>query len=184
MSRFAAVVLALVISGCASSAPGSDIGARDQTVRLTDGSGTGSLHIRPTDAMAVSNVPYPAEAVWNVMASVFDSLGIAVGTLDPKKYVIGNTALKVHGRLGSVPLSRYIDCGQTQGFPSAETYDVHLSVLTQVTPGKEPNTSAIATLIEAAARPMQFKGDYANCQSRGELEVRIPRVATARLAKK
>jgi hypothetical protein len=183
MSRFAPLVVALVISACASSAPGSDIGARDPTVRLTDGSGS-SLHIRPTDAMAVSPMPFSAEAVWNVMASVFDSLGIAVGTLDPKKYVLGNTALKVHGRLGSVPLSRYIDCGQTQGFPSAETYDVHLSVLTQVTPGKEPNTSAIATLVEAAARPMQFKGDYSNCQSRGELEVRIPRVARARLEKK
>jgi hypothetical protein len=118
------------------------------------------------------------------MASVFDSLGIAVGTLDAQKLVIGNTALKIHGRLGAVPLSRYIDCGQTQGFPSAETYDVHLSVLTQVSPGKEPNTSAIATMVEAAARPMQFKGDYALCQTKGELEVRIPRIALQRLAKK
>jgi hypothetical protein len=39
-------------------------------------------------------------------------------------------------------------------------------------------------MIEAAARPMQFKGDYALCQTKGELEVRIPRIALLRLAKK
>ena len=182
MSRLAALLLAVVVSGCASSSPGSAIGGRDQTVRVSDGSST--VRIQPTDAMAVTNMSFAAPDVWNVMASVFDSLGIAVGTLDPQKFVIGNTALKIHGRLGSTPLSRYIDCGQTQGFPSAETYDVHLSVLSQVTPGKEPNTSAIATMIEAAARPMQFKGEYALCQTKGELETRIPRIAAARLAKK
>ena len=182
MSRLAALLLAVVISGCASSSPGSAISGRDQTVRVSDGSST--LRIQPTDAMAVSNVPFATAAVWNVMASVFDSLGIAVGTLDPQKLVIGNTALKIHGRLGSVPLSRYLDCGQTQGFPSAETYDVHLSVLTQVSPGKEPNTSSIATMVEAAARPMQFKGEYALCQTKGELETRIPRIAALKLAKK
>jgi hypothetical protein len=182
MSRLTALVLAVVVSGCASSSPGSAISGRDQTVRVSDGSTT--YRIQPTDAMAVANMPYAAPEVWNIMASVFDSLGIAVGTLDPQKLVIGNTALKIHGRLGAVPLSRYIDCGQTQGFPSDESYDVHLSVLTQVTPGKEPNTSAIATMIEAAARPMQFKGDYALCQTKGELEARIPRIALARLGKK
>lgn len=182
MSRLSALVFAVVVSGCASSQPGSGIRGRDQTVHVSDGSST--VRIQPTDAMAVTNMSYAAPAVWGVMASVFDSLGIAVGTLDPQKLVIGNTALKIHGRLGAVPLSRYIDCGQTQGFPSAETYDVHLSVLTQVTPGKEPNTSSIATMIEAAARPMQFKGEYALCQTKGELESRIPRIAALRLAKK
>ena len=182
MSRLAALLLAVVVSGCASSSPGSAISGRDQTVRVSDGSST--FRIQPTDAMAVANMPFAAPEVWNVMASVFDSLGIAVGTLDPQKLVIGNSALKIHGRLGAVPLSRYIDCGQTQGFPSAETYDVHLSVLTQVSPGKEPNTSSIATMVEAAARPMQFKGEYALCQTKGELETRIPRIALLRLAKK
>jgi len=182
MSRLAALLLAVVVSGCASSSPGSAISGRDQSIRVSDG--TTSTRIQPTDAMAVTNMSFAAPDVWNVMPSVFDSLGIAVGTLDPKKLVIGNTALKIHGRLGAVPLSRYIDCGQTQGFPSAETYDVHLSILAQITPGKEPNTSAIATMIEAAARPMQFKGEYALCQTKGELEARIPRIAALKLAKK
>jgi hypothetical protein len=180
MRRLALLVVAVVLPGCASSAPGAAIAGRDQTVHLSDG--TTSLRIQPNDPMAIANVPYAAEAVWNVMAAVFDSLGIAVGTLDPTTRVIGNTALKVHGRLGAVPLSRYVDCGQTQGFPSAETYDVHLSVLTQVTGGKE-STSTIATIVEAAARPVQFKGDYSRCESKGELEARIPRLVAARLNK-
>ena len=179
MRRLAVLMLAVVISGC-SSTPGSGIAARDQTVRVSDGGST--LRVQPNDPMAIVSVPYTVDAVWNVMASVFDSLGIAVGTLDPDKHVIGNTELKVHGKLGPVPLSRYIDCGQTQGFPSAETYDVHMSVLTQVTPGKS-NTATIATLVEAVARPAQFKGDYTRCETKGEIEARIPKITAARLQK-
>lgn len=179
MRRLAVLMLAVVLSGCAST-PGSAISARDKTVRVSDGGST--LRVQPSDPMAITNVPYTVDAVWNVMASVFDSLGIAIGTLDPDKHVIGNTELKVHGKLGPVSLSRYIDCGQTQGFPSAETYDVHLSVLTQVTPGKS-NTATIATLVEAVARPAQFKGDYTRCETKGEIEARIPKIAAARLQK-
>jgi hypothetical protein len=149
-------------------------------VRVSDGSAT--LRVQPNDPMAIAHVPFTPDAVWNVMQSVFDSLGIAVGTLDPDKRVIGNTELKVHGRLGPVSLSRYIDCGRTQGFDSADTYDVHLSVLSQVTPGKS-NGATIATVVEAAARPAQFKGDYTRCESRGEIESRIPKIVTARLQK-
>jgi len=179
MRRLAVLMLAVVISGCASS-PGSAISGRDQTVRVSDGSAT--LRVQPSDPMAVANLPYTVDAVWNIMASVFDSLGIAVGTLDPDTRVIGNTELKVHGKLGPVSLSRYIDCGQTQGFPSAETYDVHMSVLTQVTPGKS-NTATVATIVEAVARPAQFKGDYTRCETKGEIEARIPKIAAARLQK-
>ncbi len=179
MHRLAVLLLAVVIAGCASS-PGSAISARDQTVRVSDGGST--LRVQPNDPMAIATVPYTVDAVWNVMASVFDSLGIAVGTLDPDKHVIGNTELKVHGKLGPVSLSKYIDCGQTQGFASAETYDVHMSVLTQVTPGKS-NTATIATLVEASARPAQFKGDYTRCETKGEIEARIPKIVTARLQK-
>jgi hypothetical protein len=179
MRRLVVVTLAVVVAGCASS-PGSAISGRDQTVHLSDGAT--SMRIQPNDPMSTATLPYTADAIWNVMPSVFDSLGIAVGTLDPDTRVIGNTALKVHGRLGSVSLSKYIDCGQTQGFPSADTYDVHLSVLTQVSPGKG-NSATIATVVEAVARPAQFKGDYSRCESKGELEARIPRVVTARLQK-
>jgi hypothetical protein len=179
MRRLVVVMLAAVAAGCASS-PGSAISGRDQTVRLSDGST--SLRIQPNDPLSTATLPYTADAIWNVMPSVFDSLGIAVGTLDPDTRVIGNTALKVHGRLGSVALSKYIDCGQTQAFPSADTYDVHLSVLTQVSPGKG-NTATVATVVEAVARPAQFKGDYSRCETKGELEARIPRIVTARLQK-
>jgi hypothetical protein len=180
MRRLVVVMLAAAVTaGCASS-PGSAISGRDQTVHLSDGSS--SLRIQPNDPMSTATLPYTADAIWNVMPSVFDSLGIAVGTLDPDTRVIGNTALKVHGHLASVALSKYIDCGQTQGFPSADTYDVHLSVLTQVSPGKG-SSATVATVVEAVARPAQFKGDYSRCETKGELEARIPRVVTARLQK-
>ena len=178
MRRLAVLMLAVVISDARRlHGPRSQAATRPCACRTARRRSASS---RATDGRG--KPPDTVDAVWNIMGSVFDSLGIAVGTLDPDQRVIGNTELKVHGRLGPVSLSRYIDCGQTQGFPSAETYDVHMSVLTQVTPGKS-NTATVATIVEAVARPAQFKGDYTRCETRGEIEARIPKIATARLQK-
>jgi len=177
--RSVVILALLVLPGCAS-APGSAITDRDATVRVSDGSSI--MRVQPTGGMASAPLAYSADAVFAVLPAVLDSLGISVGTLDSDQRVIGNTGLKLIGRLGKVALSKYIDCGQTQGFPSADTYEVHLSVLTQV--HRQGATEAtLATVVEAAARPMSHKGDYSRCSTKGELESRIIAQTKTRLAK-
>lgn len=119
-----------------------------------------------------SSVAYAPDKVWDVLKAVYDSLSIPVGTVDPTRRLIGNTGFKAHQRLGKTLLSRYIDCGKAQGFPSADSYDVYLSITTHVQPGSN-GTSTVSTLVEAAGRPMAFSGEYTRCSTLGSLESAI-----------
>jgi hypothetical protein len=85
--------------------------------------------------------------------------------------LIGNTGFKAHQKLGRTSLAKYIDCGKTQGFPSADSYDIYLQVTTQVQPKGQGST--LSTFVEAAGRPMAFSGEYIKCPSLGALEAAI-----------
>lgn len=145
-------------------------GQVDQTVHLADGSG-GVLRVR-SDGAKVSTLNYPLERVWRVLPSVFDSLGIPLTDLDPAQHSLGNSGMKVHKQLGKTSLVKFLDCGSGQGFPSAETYDIQMSVRTHVEPSADGGAS-VSTLVEAAGRPMAFAGEYVRCSTKGELESRI-----------
>lgn len=165
----ATVVLSLaVLSACASSKPGSAIASGGAEVPI----GTSTFRIRPTDGPTVHDVPFDLQEVWRALPVVFDSLGITITEVDATHHVMGSPGFKAHKRLRNVALSKLIDCGSTQGFPSADEYDVNLSVLTQVEAAKAGSTS-VATKVDAAARPMAFPGAYTKCSTKGLLETSI-----------
>lgn len=165
---------ALALAGCASSprsAPPVDHAT--ETVRV---SGVGvqpgaTLSTVSSVTPGVAKVLAPIDRVWSVLPAVYDSLGIPVDRLDQARHIIGNTGFKLRRRLGGVSLTRYLDCGSAQGGPSAETYEVTLSVLTELQP-IEAGTSA-ATVVQATARPVTFAGEPTGCTSKGPLEQRI-----------
>jgi hypothetical protein len=81
-------------------------------------------------------------------------------------------------------LVRLIDCGTTQGGPSADSYDIRLSVLTQVSPAEGGGGgSTIVTTVDAMGRPVAFSGEYVRCTSTGSLETRIADAIQAQLRK-
>ena len=174
--RATLVSLLIVAGGCASPKPGAAIAdMRDMPIV-----GTSAVRMTSNDGPMVNLVPFPLDRVWGVLPSIYDSLGIRIDQIDPKQHVVGSAGFKVHRRLGKVALSRLIDCGSTQGFPSADEYDVHLSVLTQLETNKDGPTS-VATKVESAARPMAFSGAYAKCSSKGVLETMIANAVTRQL---
>ena len=85
-----------------------------------------------------------------------------------KKY----RSLKLRRMLGNVPLSRYINCGNAQGPPSADTYEIQASIVTQLRPDGEGGTT-VTTTVQTSGRPVMLAGEYAACSSRGVLEQRI-----------
>ena len=184
MSRL--IVAAVLLSACASgsstsSTTGAAPGSRPatETVRLGR---LGSLTMSNAPTADVSRIPHPADAVWRIMPSVFDSLGVPVATIDPAGRVIGNPGYKTRQRLGKAPLSRYLDCGNTQIGPNADSYDVFLTVLTTVR-ANGAEGAALSTVVEAKARPVTYNQAYSNCSSKGGIERRITDVVNARLAR-
>jgi hypothetical protein len=175
-----AAVAAVAACAPAASTTADPSAPRTQTFRA-DGIG-GSLKVNNvTDA---SNTPLTvsAEDGYRMMPLVYDSLSIPKTWLDPKQFLISSQGFKIRARLGRTPLSKFIDCGQTQIGPNADTYDVFMTVTSRLIPNKEGGSS-LTTTVDAASRPLTFNQDYQRCTSKGELEKRIAAVAQTFITK-
>jgi hypothetical protein len=176
--RVIAALMFVAVAGCASGHPDIDRTA-DRTVRIV-GAGGGQLRMTSSDAAKPTTVAFPIDRTWGALKAVYDSLEIPKDNLDDVQHVIGHSGVKAHRRLGTVPLSRIIDCGSTQGTPSADTYDIQISVFTHLTPGGAGMTN-ITTQVEAVGRPMQFAGEYVHCSTKGSFEAMLVDAVKARL---
>jgi len=182
MRGFMLVCLAAAVgcaSGTASSGGAGSTGTVPQTVRVVTGTSTNlSASMMNSPSANGGTVAFPEERVWAVMRTVYDSLGIPVAAFDPASKTIGNNSLRLKRRLGEVALSKYINCGSTQGFPSADTYEVFLSITTSIRPDASgPQATQISTTVDGQARPITFSGEPVRCSSLTTLEARIVEVA-------
>jgi hypothetical protein len=175
--------LALLVSaaGC-SSAPQPSPTATPQTVRVSGGgSGAVTLGMSPSVDARASVISASLVDVWRVLPAAYEAMSIPISTMDSTTRVVGNSGFNLRRRLGSVPLVRLIDCGTTQGGPSAETYDIRLIVTTHVA-AVEGGTS-VSTTVEPMGKPAAFSGEYRTCSSTGVLESRLADAVKSRLAK-
>lgn len=140
-----------------------------------------TVTVSPTDASSVHVIAFAPDKVWRMLPAVFDSLGIPVATLDPAKRTIGNSGFKVRGRLKNVPLSRFIDCGNsTQVGPNADSYEVNITLLADVRPG-DAGAANVTLAFQPFARPTNFSQQFSQCASKGVLESRFIDILNARL---
>lgn len=179
--RAGTLLCTLVLVGCASSG-GTGSAPASQTMRVVGPSATQSIAMSGGPETSSSRtLPYSVEQVWRALPAVLDSLGIPIQTIDPAKRVIGNSGFKLRGRLKNVPLSRYIDCGNSSGTgPNADTYEVHMAILAAVQ--GEGNSSTVSLSFEAIGKPVNFAQDYSTCGSKAVLESRLFDLLAGRLA--
>lgn len=144
----------------------------------------GASLVMSTEASSdVITVQAPVARTWDALRAAYDSVGVGIGTLDPRTYTIGNLGYKVRQRLGRVPLSRYLDCGgSTQVGPNADSYDVILGVTSTLRPAGATATQ-MTTTVDAQARPATFNQSWSRCTSRGTLEKRLADLVRAQLAR-
>ena len=182
--RFGALVSVVLLAACAPSGTSGSSAAPAPTAQtvLVGGGGGGRAELRLAGISSLtSTVPFAPDKVWLVLPAVFDSLGVSVATLEPTKRLIGNQSFKVRSRLKSVPLSRYIDCGNSgQIGPNADNYDIVLTVLVEARPAADGATS-ITTTFEAVGRPATYAQEYSQCPSKGLFETRLLELLKARL---
>ncbi|HEX3865338.1 MAG TPA: hypothetical protein VHV78_01255 [Gemmatimonadaceae bacterium] len=185
--RIVPVLSALAVAACASSGSGggssSPAPIEQGAVSVAGPAGTTAVTVAGTDNSNVQTLPFTVDAVWRALPAIFDSLGIPVKTLDPMRRTIGNTGFTVRHRLKNRPLSRLIDCGQSQMGPSADDYDVLLAVMVDVRPAAGGSGATLTTNIDAKAKPPNYAQDYTACSSRGIIESSIADQVKLRLAK-
>ncbi len=132
----------------------------------------GKLTVTSSATASVTTLTAPVDRVWQVVPAILDSLGIKVSLIDPASHTIGVEQMKVRVQLGSTPLSRYLDCGQTQIGQNADSYEVLLNVIVRVQ-ASPTGGSSLHTLFDAVARPIAFRQDYSRCSSKGLFESRV-----------
>lgn len=165
------------LSACASNS--SERGTRVRT-QSVGGSDVGRIAVTSTVEADLIKVPYDADAVFRVMTAAYDSLGIPITGLDPAKKTIENNGVKIRNRLGKMPISTYLDCGNSQIGPNADSYDVYLNISTRVM-ADGGGASKLATLLEAQARPATYNQAYSVCTTKGVLEQKLADVVQVRL---
>ncbi|MEO7520189.1 MAG: hypothetical protein ABIW79_00095 [Gemmatimonas sp.] len=175
----ACVASAVVTLGACATSPSSVVTARPATQTIGS-EATGSIRIAPGSGPDVTTLPFPMAQVWTALPIALDSLSIPLSRVDPAQHVIGNDAFKIRQRLGKSNLSRYLDCGQAQIGPNADSYDVMLTVLVQLQSAGE-STTKVSTSVQAAAKPVTYNQGYSQCSTKGELETRLLNIVKAQL---
>jgi hypothetical protein len=179
IARRPTLFVCLALAACASpnsSAPAPAV----ETIRVPTATPGGTASLTSTTAANIWTVSRPIDRVWLVLAPAFDSLAIPLTTVDPTSHTIGNGDLRVRRRLGAESLRTYLNCGNTQGAPNAETFDIRLSVMSQLTPAG-PGSTTVTTTVQAMARPVSVSGEFIRCSSTGALETRLGDIVAARL---
>ena len=171
--------VALSLSACASSSSTSTARPATQTI---SGGAAGSMTIATTTSSDVVHLAFTPDAVWRIMPSVYDSLGVTVSTMDQARKTIGNANFKVRQKLGKKPLSLYLDCGASQIGPNADSYDVVLNVMSTVS-AEGAQGAVLTTIVEAQSKPVTYNQAYSRCSSKGGIEKRISDLVNARLAR-
>lgn len=185
MQKVVNLAVAAALAGCSSSGGGSapHTAARPpETTTQVSVQGVGTIGIKtvPYQDSYVGIVSYPMGRVWAAMPAAYDSVGLKLTTLDPASHTVGNSGINIRRVLGKTPLSKFIDCGKTQIDQNADTYDIHISMLTTVA-SDAAGATKVTTMLSAAAKPIAFSGDYVRCTSLGRLEVRLHEVMYAEL---
>jgi hypothetical protein len=166
------------IGACATSPSAAPVRPATQTIGSADVGGT--IRIASGSGPDVATLPFALAQVWTALPLALDSLAIPITKNDASAHIIGNESFKIRQRLGKTALSRFLDCGQTQIGPNADSYDVMLTVLAQLQPASATSTT-ISTTVQAMAKPVTFNQGYSQCSSKGELETRLLNMLKAQL---
>ncbi len=175
----AATLTALLALGCASQ-PGSGPVVDPMptptvnTGRVVTSSGStvqfNTMNITKEVALTVSG---SVDEAWAVLPVVYRELAIPLTMNEPKSKTIGNTGWKMRRSIGKVPVYRYVDCGSSGTMQNAETYELTLSIVTQVK-ADAAGGSQLLTLITGTGRnPITSSSAEVNCVSTSQLELRI-----------
>lgn len=172
-----AVALLALTAACASSGKsgGSETSVAPSTTSLVVGSSAMStMNINQSnDVTAIATpVPVSQDSAYALLIRAYVMLAIPVVPVDQKR-AIGNSQLAIRRKIAGMPMQKVVDCGDKMGLPNAETWDIHMNILSYVQAGADGNAQ-ILTRIQALGNPPDLSNrDLSPCPSTGDLEKKI-----------
>ena len=173
-------VLLLIFAGaCATTSTGKPVTTETTSSSATTnlvGTNTamGSMNIGTTNTYTAVSVAVPIspDSAFQVVSRAYTMLEIPVAPVSTKR-AVGNDQIKIRRRIAGIPMQNVLDCGDKMGLPNAETWDIHMNLLSyvQANPG---GGSLVFTRIQALGNPTDLSNrDLTPCSTKGELEKKI-----------
>ena len=165
LGRFAVAAGAALLIACSSAVTPT------QRVESTYIPGGGVMSITGENGTISVVIGAPLQTVWRILPMAFDSVGVPLTLIDPKKHVMANEGFKIRQKLRNERLSTYFECGTTQVGPNADSYELFMRVDSYLEPAKGDSTRTRVTFaVTAQGKPLQFSQDYSRCTSKTMLE--------------
>ena len=172
--RAATVAIAIALGACSGAVTPTQ---RTESTYIPGGGAGGAsalLSVTGENGTISAVMGGPLQSVWRALPLAFDSTGLPLSLIDPKKHVMANEGFKIRQKLGKERLSEYFECGTTQVGPNADSYELYVTVHAYLEPIKEDSSRTRMTVaVSAAAKPLQFAQDYSRCTSKTMLERRM-----------
>jgi len=170
-------ILAVLVAGCASSGTTSSaappVTMTPITQRVVTSSTSLNINTISVNAGSTQLIVASMDAAWTALNVAYNEFGIPITTLVDAQHLIGNDAFKVRRRVGKLLMQNILDCGNAQGIPNAETYDIVMSISSTLVPNPKGGIN-LNTRIDASGKSPNFSRDASVvCTSQGELEKQI-----------
>lgn len=167
--RAVTILLALAVSGCASSGSKPDSEIARPTERVVASDNQGMIRTSVT-ANARVTIDVPPARVLGVIASVYTELGIPSAAVDAAAGTITAPRFYKTRKLGDSNISMYFNCGDSLNGNIANTYRMYMTVATIVrSNGKGGSELETAVTGEAADMGGAASGRIP-CGTTGRLE--------------
>jgi hypothetical protein len=173
-----AVLVALSVAGCAGSKGGSAANPTPTTIttvtqRIVTPSSNININTIDVNSGYTQLIVGSMDAAWTALNVTYSDLKIPITTLIDKQHLIGNETFKVRRRIGRLPMQQILDCGNAQGIPNAETYDIMMSISSTLTTNPKGGLNLV-TRIDATGKSPNFSRESSvTCHSAGALEKEI-----------
>jgi hypothetical protein len=169
------VLFVLFGAACASAGSGSETTVSQATTSMiVASSAVSTMSVNTTSEYTAIATPLPIspDSAFQVLSRAYAMLEIPVVPVATKR-AIGNDEIKIRRRIAGMPMQNVVDCGDKMGLPNAETWDIHMNLLSYIQPA--PNGgSQLLTRIQALGNPVDLSNrDLSPCSSKGELEKKI-----------
>lgn len=177
MRKYLPSVLVLVFAAaCASSGTAASETAvsSSRASLVTGGAANGAMTMGLTNSYTAiaTHVPVSADSAYQVLTRVYAILQIPVAPVETKR-AIGNDEIRIRRRIADMPMQKVLDCGQKMGLDNAETWDIHMNLLSYVQPDDKGGAN-VFTRVQAMGNPTDISSrDLTPCASQGELEKKI-----------
>jgi hypothetical protein len=165
VSRVAAATATAALVACAPAVTPT------QRTESTYIPGAGVMSVTGENGTIAVTIGAPLQTVWRVLPTAFDSVGVSLTLIDPKKHLMANEGFKVRQKLRDERLSTYFECGTTQVGPNADSYELYVTVSSYLEPSPgDSSRTRMTVAVTGAGKPLQFSQDYSRCTSKTMLE--------------